>query len=81
MDSAPDLVTKEGKCTICGKVFSNNQNARRHVREMHFEKPSDIGYKCHLCGSTYGRNRAFREHMAKTHGINYKNQQKFNINS
>ena len=61
------MVTKEGKCLVCGKVFANSQNARRHAREIHMESTSE--YKCHICGSTYGRNRAYKEHMGKVHGL------------
>ena len=61
------VVTKEGKCLVCGKVFANSQNARRHAREIHLESTSE--YKCHICGSTYGRNRAYKEHMGKVHGL------------
>ena len=62
-----ELVTKEGKCLVCGKVFSNSQNARRHAREIHMESSTE--FKCHICGSTYGRNRAYKEHMGKVHGL------------
>lgn len=56
---------KDGKCVLCGKQFSNMQNARRHVREMHGgEKRS---FDCHLCGMVFTRQRNFKEHMTRFH--------------
>ena len=56
---------KDGKCVLCGKQFSNMQNARRHVREMHGgEKRS---FDCQLCGMVFTRQRNFKEHMTRFH--------------
>jgi len=56
---------KDGRCVLCGKQFSNMQNARRHVREMHGgEKRS---FDCQLCGMVFTRQRNFKEHMTRFH--------------
>ena len=53
---------KNGKCTICGKQFSNYHNARRHMREQH-----ETRLECKFCGVTKSRKSYLMQHIAKFH--------------
>ena len=56
------------KCLICGKQFSNSQNARRHVRRKHERQGSqNQKTKCQICGEEYETHNLYKEHMILYH--------------
>ena len=56
------------KCLICGKQFSNSQNARRHVRKIHEGQGSqNRKIKCQICGAEYETYQFFKDHMTLYH--------------
>jgi uncharacterized C2H2 Zn-finger protein len=50
-------------CQLCGKVFTNKQNARRHVRSAHISGPMT----CQLCQKVLKNERTYRLHLAANH--------------
>ncbi len=51
-------------CTMCDKTFSDNDNLRIHVRNVH-EKVS--GPTCHVCGKSFYDKRNLRKHVQSVH--------------
>ncbi|XP_050360052.1 zinc finger protein 91-like [Nymphalis io] len=51
------------KCNLCGKVYTNNRNLKRHVEMNHGERGE---YKCDICPKVYTSNQSLRRH-ARTH--------------
>ena len=51
------------RCQICGKQFSNRQNARRHVREIH-EGGKIV---CHICQMVFNRREHLNRHISRKH--------------
>jgi len=51
------------RCQICGKQFSNRQNARRHVREIH-EGGKIV---CHVCQMVFNRREHLNRHISRKH--------------
>ncbi|XP_046141150.1 zinc finger protein 12-like isoform X2 [Osmia bicornis bicornis] len=45
------------KCNICGKIYANEQNLRKHV-SVHSQT-----YKCHPCGKTFANNYSLKLHL------------------
>jgi uncharacterized C2H2 Zn-finger protein len=50
-------------CQLCGKVFTNNQNARRHVRNAHMSGP----ITCDYCNKVLKNERTYKLHVAANH--------------
>jgi uncharacterized C2H2 Zn-finger protein len=58
------------RCLVCGQPFTNNYNARRHVRTLHMAAGGV--YRCALCDKLFEKVRSFDDHMRLKHGV-YKN--------
>ena len=51
------------RCQICGKQFSNRQNARRHVKEQH----EGGKFVCHVCQMVFNRREHLNRHISRKH--------------
>jgi uncharacterized Zn-finger protein len=56
------------KCLVCGKVFSQSRNARRHYNEIHLDDPA-VQHSCTICGRSYARYRHYKTHMFRSHQL------------
>lgn len=56
-----------GRCTVCGRVFSNKLVA--HMNQIHkiTLKPAHLSYKCTVCSATFNLYRLFESHVYKVH--------------
>ena len=52
-------------CSICGKIYGTNHNAKTHLEASHF--PSATGYECQVCGLVLNTKNAHAVHMSKKH--------------
>jgi uncharacterized C2H2 Zn-finger protein len=63
------IVESEGgvRCSECGQCFTNNNNARRHVRTIHME----VGalFPCTHCDKVFEKVRSFDDHMRLKHRV------------
>lgn len=52
------------RCPVCGKLFHNRSNMRRHMFDVH----SDIKrFRCTLCDQAFKRKSALRQHLKSVH--------------
>lgn len=56
------------KCNLCGKVYTNNRNLKRHVEMNHGERGE---FKCEVCPKVYTSNQSLRRHARSHTGYNY----------
>jgi uncharacterized Zn-finger protein len=54
-------------CQLCGKVNSNTQNARRHVRFVHLGESEAVS--CGVCGKMFGRKQVLLRHQRTQHAL------------
>lgn len=56
-----------GRCTVCGRVFSNKLVS--HMNQVHkiTLKPAHLSYKCTVCSATFNLYRLFESHVYKVH--------------
>ena len=67
------------KCAVCEKIFTNMQNARRHVRTLHVHGGTEIALRCDICQQSFTKLRSFDDHMRTKHNV-YK-KEKYNTDS
>jgi len=56
---------KGGRCSICGKEFSDRSSARKHVENIHF--PGSFIYSCKFCGENFTKKNMMYMHISKFH--------------
>ena len=56
---------KGGRCSVCGKEFSDRSSARKHVENIHF--PGSFNYSCKFCGETFTKKNMMYMHISKFH--------------
>jgi len=56
---------KGGRCSVCGKEFSDRSSARKHVENIHF--PGSFIYSCKFCGETFTKKNMMYMHISKFH--------------
>lgn len=54
------------RCSYCGEKFSNKNDQRLHVRQLHLEGKS---FLCSECGQSFLRNDYLKVHMRRHNGI------------
>jgi len=52
-------VMEKFRCCVCGKVFNDRSNCRRHVKSFHFEEEQ---VSCQNCGKFYKNKRSAQAH-------------------
>ncbi|KAH7638911.1 zinc finger protein MEP-1 isoform X2 [Dermatophagoides farinae] len=56
-----------GRCTICGRVFSNKLVTHmNHAHKINL-KPAHLSYKCTVCSATFNLYRLFENHVYMVH--------------
>lgn len=51
-------------CHLCGRVFHESQNLKKHMNTIHSdERP----FQCHMCGMNYKRKDVLQEHIKRVH--------------
>ncbi|KAM3955254.1 uncharacterized protein ACR2FA_010859 [Aphomia sociella] len=58
------------KCQLCGKIYTNNRNLKRHIESFHGEK---CEYKCNICPKVYISNQNLRRHLRSRHYVDDQN--------
>ncbi|XP_017482486.1 PREDICTED: MOG interacting and ectopic P-granules protein 1-like [Rhagoletis zephyria] len=53
-----------GRCTICGRVFTNKLVT--HMNQVNL-KPAHLSYKCTVCSATFNLYRLFENHVYMVH--------------
>jgi hypothetical protein len=61
----PGQNMKNFRCTICNKMFKQNNNRNAHVKNVHLR----IKHQCRICGINMGTALGLSVHMTKTHGF------------
>lgn len=61
-------------CLVCNKRVPRKDNAKRHIRLVHFPALEDGCRVCHLCQKTYKNQLVLDDHCRRSHGI-YKSVQ------
>lgn len=56
-----------GRCTVCGRVFSNKLVAHMNQTHKITLKPAHLSYKCTVCSATFNLYRLFESHVYKVH--------------
>lgn len=52
------------RCPVCGKLFHNRSNMRRHINDIHSDcRP----FKCSVCEKTFKRKDVLRQHFGVVH--------------
>lgn len=52
------------RCPVCGKLFHNRSNMKRHMCDVH----SDIKrFRCTFCNQAFKRKSALRQHLNSVH--------------
>ena len=61
----PENGPKAQQCTICGKSFSDNSSAQKHVENIHF--PDSFVYTCRFCSEQFTKKNSMYKHISKFH--------------
>ncbi|KAH0560707.1 zinc finger protein 62 homolog [Cotesia glomerata] len=59
-----DPGARSTECTVCGKVFANYPNLRRHIRSVH---AGDDRFNCSKCSKTFTSEAELAEHNENAH--------------
>lgn len=51
-------------CHLCGHVFYESQNLKKHLAAIHSEERP---FQCHMCGTKYKRKDVLQEHIKRVH--------------
>lgn len=51
-------------CHLCGRVFYESQNLKKHLAAIHSEERP---FQCHMCGTKYKRRDVLQEHIKRVH--------------
>ncbi|XP_057321300.1 zinc finger protein 62-like isoform X1 [Microplitis mediator] len=66
-----DPGVRSTECTICGKVFANYPNLRRHIRSVH---AADERFNCSKCSKTFSNEAELSEHTDSAHAEQVSNR-------
>ncbi|XP_019871436.2 zinc finger protein 558 [Aethina tumida] len=72
-DDSSKLFDKPFLCNICDRIFMDNKNLKKHMREVHFiidQVVNDVEKKfsCNICGRKYKHNKNLSVHLRSSHG-------------
>ena len=56
-------------CPHCFKTISSSYNLKRHIEEVHTEKPRELWDKCDQCGNQFKSRSQLTKHRYTVHGI------------
>lgn len=62
------LNEKKLECSICNKIFLNNQLFFDHMNSHH----EILSFYCHICNKSYKMEASLRNHLNKSHDIKLK---------